>query len=116
MATKPVKFLDHKSYGEQLREMRLVILEKVRFGEDLITLYSCLKGGCGEMRALLPGFSDRMRDDDLKLHQGRFKLDIRENFFSGVVMHWHRLLREAVESLSLEVFKKRVGVTLRDII
>lgn len=92
MATKPVKFLDHKSYGEQLREMRLVILEKVRFGEDLITLYSCLKGGCGEMRALLPGFSDRMRDDDLKLHQGRFKLDIRKNFFSErVVRHWSRM-------------------------
>lgn len=27
--------------------------------------------------------------------------------FSGVVMHWHRPPRNAVESLSLEVFGKR---------
>ena len=29
-----------------------------------------------------------------------------KNFFSGVVMHWHRLPREVVESLSVEVLKK----------
>ena len=51
------------------------------------------------------------------MYLGRFKLHVRNHFFyETVVRQWHRLPREVVESLYVEVFEKCVAVVLRDVV
>ena len=60
---------------------------------------------------------DRMRGDDFKLKEGRFRLLVRKKFFPvRVVRHWNKLPREAVAAPSLAVFKARLDGALSNLV
>ena len=84
-------------------------LVKRRLRNDLITLYSFLRRRSGEGGTDLFSLvsSDRICGNGSKLHQGRFRLDIKKHFFTKrVVKPWNRLPREAVNAPDLSVYKR----------
>ncbi|KFV43229.1 hypothetical protein N341_08206, partial [Tyto alba] len=52
-----------------------------------------------------------------KLHQGRFRLDIRKHLFTErVVEHWNRIPREVVDAPCLSVFKRYLDSALNNML
>ncbi|GAB0182505.1 hypothetical protein GRJ2_000715800 [Grus japonensis] len=117
--TEMIRRLEHLSCEDRLRELGLFSLEKRRLQGDLIATFQYLKGAYekdGE-RLFTKACIDRTRGNGFKLKEGRFRLDIRKEFFMmRVVKHWNRLPREVVDALLLETFNIRLHRALSNLI
>ena len=99
--------------------LRTLGLEERWLKGDLNAHYSFLRRGNGEGGADLFSLlsSDRTRGNGSKLHQGRFRLDVRKHFFTKrEVKHWNRLPREVVTVPGLSVFKRHLDNALNNML
>ena len=61
--------------------------------------------------------NNRTRGSGQKLKYGKFHTNAEKNFFTvRMTEHWHRLLGEVVESLSMKIFKTHLYTNLRDLL
>jgi len=110
---------EHLSSEERLRELGLFSLVKRSLRGEFIVAFQYLKRACKKNGDNLfsRACSDSTRANGLKLREGRFKLDVRNNFFTmQVVKHWHRLPREVAHAPFLETFKVRLDGALSNLI
>jgi len=109
--TKLVKAIKKWPYEERLACFGLYSLDRRRWREDLIESFKILNG----FKCIDPEkFFSRVKSTQLrghrdKLFKDRSKLLCCSNFFSQrVVSYWNRLPQQVVETVSIDVFKRRL--------
>lgn len=60
---------------------------------------------------------ERTRGNGLKMRQERCRLDITwSKFTASVAVHWNRLARKVMESLTLDMFRRHLDLPLVDVV
>jgi len=114
-----IRGLEHLSSEERLRELGLFSLEKRTLRGDLTAAFQYLKGVNRKDRESI--FSrachNRTRSNGFKLREGRFRVDVRKEFFTmRVAKHWNGFPREAADGPSLETFQARLDWALSNLV
>ena len=112
-----IRGLEHLSYEDILSKLILFSLEKRRLQGDLIAAFQYLMGAYKQERERIFTWSnsDRTRGNGFKLKEGKFRLDVRKEFFTQmVVRRW--LSREAVGTPTLEALSARLDGALGSLI
>lgn len=86
--------MEHLSCEERLRKLRLIVQpgEEQAVGRPYCSLSKGAYEGGGE-RLFTKACSHSMRDNSFKLKEGRFRVDIKKNFFffaTRMVGYWTR--------------------------
>ena len=100
---KAIRWLEHLSYEDRLRDLSFFSLEKRKLRDDLIAAFQYLKGAYKQegSQPFTRVDNGRTRGNGFNLREGRFRLDIREKFFTVRVMRcWNRLPSETVDAPS----------------
>ena len=107
-ATKMVHGLCNKSYQERLEELNMYSLEQRRERGDMIAAFKYIKG-CDQLEEgtiFQKKRCNRTRGHEYKLEGGRFKGNVRKNYFTErVIDKWNILPSEVVEANTVEQFK-----------
>ena len=111
--TRMIPMIKELPYEQRLEHLGLWTLEERRNRSDLIEVFKMHKG-LTKMpfdRFFELKNDQRTRGHPLKLVKKRCKTDLRQHFFSErVINRWNNLSVEAVESTSLNVFKKKMNL------
>jgi len=111
-ATKKIRGVEHLSYEERWRELRLFSLEQRRLWGDLVVAFQYFKRAYKKNgdKLFSRACCDRTRGNVFKLEEGRFRLEVRKKLFTmRVVKHWNKLPREVLNAPSLETLKVRLN-------
>lgn len=106
--TSLVKCLECKIYEECLKELGLFSLEEGRLRETLSLMTTS--------EEIVVRWGPASSPRQLAVGQEGMASSYTREASERVVIHWKRLPREVVGSLSLEVFKEKVDIVLRDMI
>lgn len=84
-------------------------LEERRLRGELVALFICLEGGCSQVGVSLFSqvIGDRTRGNSLKLHQDRFRFNIKKmSSTKRLVKHWNKVPKAVVGSPSLKALQR----------